>query len=100
MKIEVIGNYIIITRDIGGVTKTFEYPLSCSFYFTRFGTGGLESIEIINTVSDGKTFVTISDINQGLILDADNLPYTVQGLTTLLQENTGAFMGNNVKLTA
>ena len=100
MKIELIGNYIIITRDIGGVTKTFEYPLSCSFYFTRFGAGGLERFEIINTISDGKTFVTVSDINQGLILDEDNLPYSVQGLTTFLQENTGAFIGNNVKLTA
>jgi len=100
MKIEVIGNYIIITRDIAGVTKTFEYPLSCSFYFTRFGAGGLESIEIVNTISDGKTFVSISDINAGLILDADNLPYTLQGLLTLVQDNTGAFIGSNVKLTA
>lgn len=100
MKIEIKGNYVVIERVIGGVTKTFEYPQGRSFYFTRFGVSGLDTIEIINDISDGKTYVTVADINAGLIVDENDAPYTVQSLLELLQEYTGTFVGNNVKTTA
>lgn len=97
MKIEIKGNYVVIERVIGGVTKTFEYPQGRSFYFTRFGSSSLESIEIVNDISDGKTFVTVADINAGLIVDENDVAYTVSSLLTLLQEYTGTFVGTNIK---
>lgn len=97
MKIEIKGNYLVIERVIGGVTKTFEYPQGRSFYFTRFGSSSLETIEIVNDISDGKTYVTVADINAGLIVDENDSPYTVQSLLTLLQEYTGTFVGTNIK---
>jgi hypothetical protein len=97
MKIEVKGNYLVIERDISGVTKTFEYPQGRSFYFTRFGASAIEKIEIVNTINNGKTFVLISDINSGLILDENDNPYTLSTLLTMLQEFTGTFVGTNIK---
>jgi len=98
MKIEVKGNYLVIERDISGVTKTFEYPQGRSFYFTRFGASALEKIEILNTIYNGKTFITVTDINAGLIVDENDTPYTLNSLLTLLQEFTGTFVGTNLKV--
>ena len=97
MKIEIKGNYLVIERTVGGVLKTFEYPQGRSFYFTRYGASALERIEIVNAISDGRTFVSVSDINSGLIVDENNVAYTVTTLTTLLQDYTGTFVGTNLK---
>jgi len=97
MKIEIKGNYLVIERDVSGVTKTYEYPQGRSFYFTRFGASSLESIEIVNDISSGKTYVTVADINAGLIVDQDDVAYTVSSLLTLLQDYTGTFVGTNIK---
>jgi len=97
MKIEIKGNYLVIERDVSGVTKTYEYPQGRSFYFTRFGSSSLESIEIVNDISSGKTYVTVADINAGLIVDEDDVAYTVASLLTLLQDYTGTFVGTNIK---
>lgn len=100
MKIEVKGNYLVIERTINGVLRTFEYPQGRSFYFTRYGASGLERIEIVNIISDGKTFVNISDINSGLIVDENNTAYNLDSLLSLLQEYTGTFVGTNLKTTS
>ncbi len=97
MKIEIKGNYLVIERTVGGVLKTFEYPQGRSFYFTRYGATSLERFEIVNAISDGKTYVNVSDINSGLIVDENDVAYTVTSLTTLLQEYTGTFVGTNLK---
>lgn len=100
MKIEIKGNYLVIERTVSGVLKTYEYPQGRSFYFTRYGASGLERIEIVNIISDGKTFVNISDINSGLIVDENNTAYNLDSLLSLLQEYTGTFVGTNLKTTS
>ena len=97
MKIEVKGNYLVIERTLDGILKTFEYPQGRSVYFTRYGDTGLNFIEILNTIHNGKTFISVNDLNAGLIVDENNVAYTVNTLLDLLQQYTGTFVGTNIK---
>ena len=97
MKLEIKGNYLVIERDINGVTKTYEYPQGRSVYFTRYSDTQLERIEILNTIHNGKTFISVDDINAGLIVDENDVAYTLSTLLSLLQQYTGTFVGTNIK---
>ncbi len=97
MKIEIKGNYLVIEKTVNGLLKTFEYPQGNSVYFTRYNDTGLKFIEILNTIHNGKTYVAVSDLNAGIIVDENNVAYTLTTLTELLQQYTGTFVGTNIK---
>ena len=100
MKIEIKGNYIVIERTVNGQLKTYEYPQGKSVYFTRYNDQGLQFIELLNTIHNGKTFISIDDINGGNVIDENNTPYTLISLLNLLQFYTGTFVGTNIKQTS
>jgi len=97
MKLEIKGNYLIIEKVELGITKTFEYPQGKSVYFTKFNDSGLLHIEILNTIHNGKTFISMLDITNGNIVDENDVAYTLTTLTELLQNYTGTFVGTNIK---
>lgn len=99
-KIYIQGNYVLVDVLYNGVQKVYEYPQGRSVYYTRWHENQVRTIELVNTIHNGVTFIQKSDILAGNVVDENNLPYTLESLLALFQQFTGTFVGTNIKQTS
>lgn len=92
MKLETIGNYIVYTDALGA-----EHLYASNF--TVINYKGANAIEM-KEFAGGSITIQKTDVDLGLWVDENDLPFTWSDLKTYLLNNTGVYIGSNVKTIA
>ena len=92
MKLESIGNYVVYTDGAG---DEFLYASN----FTVINYKGATAIEM-REFAGGSITIQKADVDTGLWVDENDLPFTWADLKTYLLNNTAVYIGANVKTIA